>query len=165
MRKILFLCVCAFLFTLSGCEFEEPVVSGYSNFKFGKLEGKTLNVSFDATVENENGYGIKVKKGNLTLSINDLEIGDIDLSKKIKIKRKSEHVYTVPLQLSLSDGALFRIAKLVNAEKFELKLDGKVRGSVMGFGKTFDVHETHSLSSGDIKFDGLLQGIMKGTDR
>jgi LEA14-like dessication related protein len=163
MKKILFLCM--LLIAVSSCDFDEPVVSGYSNFKFGKLEGKTLNVSFDATVENDNGYAIKVKKGKLTVSINDLEIGDIDLSKKIKIKRKSENVYTVPLKLSLSDGALFRIAKLVSADKFELKLDGTVRGSVMGFGKNFDVHETHSLSAGDIKFDGLLQGIMKGAGR
>ncbi len=163
MKKILFLCV--LLVAVSSCEFDEPVVSGYSNFKFGKLEGKTLNVSFDATVDNDNSYGFKIKKGKLTVSVNNLEIGDIDLNKKIKIKRKSEHVYTVPLQLSLSDGALFRIAKLVSAEKFELKLDGTVRGSVMGFGKNFDVHETRNLSSGDIKFDGLLQGLMKGAAR
>jgi LEA14-like dessication related protein len=163
MKKILF--ICAFLITVSSCEFIEPEVSGYSNFKFGKLEGKTLNVSFDATVDNENGYGFKIKKGKLNVSVNNLEIGVIDLNKKIKVKRKSEHVYTVPLQLSLSDGALFRIAKLANAEKFELKLDGTVRGSVMGFGKNFDIHETRNLSSGDIKFDGLLEGIMKGANR
>jgi LEA14-like dessication related protein len=163
MKKILFLC--ALIITVSSCDFLEPEVSGYSNFKFGKLEGKTLNVSFDATVDNENNYGFKVKKGKLNVSINNLEIGVIDLDKKIKIKRKSENVYTVPLQLSLSDGALFRIAKLVSADKFELRLDGKVRGSIMGFGKNFDVHETRNLSSGDIKFDGLLQGIIKGANR
>lgn len=163
MKQILF--ICAFLFAVSSCKFIEPEVSGYSNFRFGKLEGKTLNVSFDATVNNENGYGFKIKNGKLAVSINDLELGIIDLDKKIKVKRKSENVYTIPLQLSLSDGALFRIAKLVNANKFELKLDGKVRGSVMGFGKNFDVHETRNLSSGDIKFDGLLQGIMKGATR
>lgn len=160
MKKILF--ICALLIAVSSCDFTEPEVSGYSNFKFGKLEGKTLNVSFDATVDNENGYGFKVKKGKLNVSVNDLEIGVIDLDKKIKVKRKSKNVYTIPLQLSLSDGALFRIPKLVTATKFELKLDGKVRGSVMGVGKTFDIHETHSLSNGDIKFDGLLQGIVKG---
>lgn len=163
MKKVLFLC--ALVFAVSSCEFLEPEVSGYSNFQFGKLEGKTLNVSFDATVDNENGYGFKIKKGKLNVSVNNLEIGVIDLDKKIKVKRKSENVYTVPLQLSLSDGALFRIAKLIDDEKFELKLDGKVRGSIMGFGKNFDVHETRNLSSGDIKFDGLLQGIMKGANR
>ena len=163
MKKILF--ICAFLITVSSCEFLEPEVSGYSNFKFGKLEGKTLNVSFDATVDNENSYGFKIKKGKLNVSVNELEIGVIDLNKKIKVRRKSEHVYTVPLQLSLSDGALFRIAKLAKAEKFELKLDGTVRGSVMGFGKNFQVHETRNLSSGDIKFEGLLEGIMKGANR
>jgi LEA14-like dessication related protein len=163
MKKILF--ICALLIAVSSCKFIEPEVSGYSNFKFGKLEGRTLNVSFDATVDNENGYGFKIKKGKLNVLINDLEIGVIDLDKKIKIKRKSEKVYTVPLQLSLSDGALFRIAKLVNADKFEIKLEGKVRGSVMGFGKNFDVRETRNVSSGDIKFDGLLQGIMKGAGR
>lgn len=163
MKKILFLFVLAI--AISSCEFDEPIVSGYSNFKFGKLDGRSLHVSFDATVDNQNSYGFKVKSGKLNVSINDLEIGVIDLDKKIKVRRKSENVYTIPLQLSLSDGALFRIAKLVSAEKFELKLDGKVRGSVMGFGKNFDVHETRNLSTGDIKFDGLLQGIMKGAAR
>ena len=98
MKKILFLC--ALVITVSSCNFTEPEVSGYSNFKFGKLEGKTLNVSFDATVDNENGYGFKVKKGKLNVSVNDLEIGVIDLDKKIKVKRKSKNVYTIPLQLS-----------------------------------------------------------------
>ncbi|AEA43992.1 LEA type 2 family protein [Fluviicola taffensis] len=163
MRKILFLCI--LLIAVSSCEFIEPEVSGYSNFQFGKLEGRTLHVSFDATVDNENGYSFKIKKGKLNVSVNDLELGVIDLDKKIKVKRKSKNVYTIPLQLSLSDGVLFRIPKLINATKFELKLDGKVRGSVLGVGKNFDVHETHSLSSGDIKFDGLLQGIMKGASR
>lgn len=163
MKKILF--ICALLVAVTSCEFIEPEVSGYSNFKFGKLEGKTLHVSFDATVDNANGYGFKVKKGKLNVSINNLELGVIDLDKKIKVKRKSENVYTVPLQLSLSDGALFRIPKLLKADKFELKLDGTVRGSVMGFGKNFEVHETRSLSSGDIKFDGLLEGILKGATR
>ena len=163
MKKILF--ICALLFAITSCKFIEPEVSGYSNFKFGKLEGKTLYVSFDATVDNANGYGFKVKKGKLNVSINNLELGVIDLDKKIKVKRKSENVYTVPLQLSLSDGALFRIPKLLKADKFELKLDGNVRGSIMGFGKNFEVHETRSLSSGDIKFDGLLEGILKGATR
>ncbi|MNU96095.1 Late embryogenesis abundant protein [compost metagenome] len=163
MKKILF--ICTLLVAISSCKFVEPEVSGYSNFKFGKLEGKTLHVSFDATVDNPNGYGFKVKKGKLNVSINNLELGVIDLDKKIKVKRKSENVYTVPLQLSLSDGALFRIPKLLNAEKFELKLDGTVRGSIMGFGKNFEVHKTHSLSSGEIKFDRLIEGILKGAAR
>lgn len=160
MKQILF--ICALVLAVSSCNFIEPEVSAYSNFKFGKLEGKTLNVSFDATVNNENGYGFKVKKGKLTVSVNNLELGVIDLNKKIKVRRKSENVYTIPLQLSLSDGALFKLPKLLNADKFELKLDGNVRGSVWGFGKNFEVHETRSLSSGDIKFDGLLEGVMKG---
>ncbi|MDR0802274.1 LEA type 2 family protein [Fluviicola sp.] len=163
MKKILF--ICTLLFAVSSCNFTEPEVSGYSNFKFGKLEGKTLNVSFDATVNNENRYGFKVKTGMLTVSVNNLEIGVIDLDKKIRIRKKSENVYTVPLQLSLSDGALFRIPKLLNAGKFELRLDGNVRGSIWGFGKNFEVHETRNLSTGDIKFDGLLEGIMKSANR
>lgn len=160
MKRLVYLLFAVLV--LSSCEFIEPEVSGYSNFKFRKLEGKTLNVNFDVTVNNENGYGFKLKKGNLHLLVNDQDIGTIELNDKIKVKRKSEKVYNVPLKLSLSDGAVFRIMKIVNAEKYELKLDGKVRGSVWGFSKNFDVHETRSLSSGDIKFDGILEGLLKG---
>lgn len=146
---------------LGSCDFIDPDMSNFSNFKLGKLEGKTLNISFDAKITNENGYGIKVKNGNLKVTVNDLDIGTIDMTQKIKLKRKSSNVYNVPLKLTLSDGALFRIMKLVDESKFNLKLDGTIRGSILGVGKTIDVHQKRSLSKESLNLDGLLEGVMK----
>lgn len=160
MKRLIY--VFSLLLFLGSCDFEEPLVSGYSNFKFGKLEGKSIDVSFDATVENENKFGFKIKKGDLNVLLNDIDLGNIHLNDKVKVKKKSKNVYTIPLKLSLKDGVLLKLPKLVTAGKFELKLEGTVRGSVMGFGKNFKISETKNLSKGDIKFDGLLEGILKG---
>lgn len=160
MKQLLF-----FLFSLvlfSGCEFIDPEFSNFSNVKLGKLDGKNMKVDFDVKVKNENPYGFKIKRGDLHVTVNEMDLGTIELNDKIKVKRKSENEYHVPLDLTLSDGALFRIMKLVKAEKYVVKLDGKVRGSIYGISKTFDVHETRSLSSGDLKLDGGLEGILKG---
>lgn len=153
MKKIaLFLFLFGFL---SACEYEDPSIYGYSNFKFGKLEGKTLNASFDVTVENPNTFGFKVKKGDLNLFLNDVEMGQVLLTDKLKVQKKSEKQYRVPVKLQLKDGVLLKLPKLLTASSFKLELKGKIRASAFGFGKTVQVHETKNVSKSDVQFEGF----------
>ena len=137
--------LCALALVQTSCEFDEPDFSDVSNFKFKELKGNQLDFSFDVKVENTNSVGFKVKNGKVDVTGNGLELGTITLNEKIKVKRKSENTYTVPLTLDLTNGGLFRIIKLASDDEVELKLDGKVRGKVLGFGKSIDIHETKKI--------------------
>ena len=98
---------------------------------------------------------MKVKKSSFHIRANDLEIGDVELSEKFKVKRKSTKVYTLPLHISLAKGALFKIMKLTGAKEITLNLEGNVKGSVYGISKTVAIKETKIIDGKLLKFPGL----------
>lgn len=141
-------------FVFVSCEFEEPEFGDFSNVKLLKSDGNHLTLSFDMQVKNPNAFGMKIKKGTINVQANGQDLGVLKLSDKIKLKRKSDKTYTVPLSLDLADGAVFRMIKLSLAKSVDLKLDGKIRGSIMGIGKTVEVHETKTVEGGKLKLPG-----------
>lgn len=157
MKARVFFMSCMVLVGLltNSCEFDEPDFSDFSNFKFEELNGRSVDFSFDVTVENPNALGFKIKSGKLDLTANGKDLGVITLNEKIKVKRKSENKYTVPLTLDLSNGGLINLIQLAGSDQVEVKLDGTVRGKVLGFGKSIPVHESK-------KIDGsMLEGLTK----
>ncbi len=152
MKKLFYLLfVAAMIFSLPACEIEEPDISDFTNFKLGKINGKNVDVSFDVKIDNPNTFGFKLKRGNLDVTANAIKIGVITFPQKIKVKKKSDKSYHVPLKLLLEDGALMQIMKLSTAGDVIVKIDGKVRGSVFGIGKTMEVHETKTVNGKDLK--------------
>lgn len=150
--KAVFMSCALFLgLMLNSCEFEEPDFTDFSNFKFDELNGRSVNFSFDMTVENPNTLGFKIKSGKLDLTANGKALGVIRLNEKIKIKRKSENKYTVPLTLDLSTGGLFNLAQVALSKDVEIKLDGTVRGKVLGVGKSIPVHESRKIDGSMLK--------------
>jgi len=135
----------------NSCEFDEPDFTDFSNFKVQELNGRSLDFSFDVTVENPNALGFKIKNGKLNLTGNGKDLGVITLNEKIKVKRKSENKYTVPLTLDLSAGGLFNIVQLAMSKEVEVKLDGTVRGKVLGFGKDVPIHESRTIDGSMLK--------------
>lgn len=144
---------------LSACDFDEPEINGMSNFKLGKLEGKTVDLSFDAKILNDNTYAIKVTSGKLNVTVNGMDLGVIDLKDNVKLKKKTEQNYRVNLNVTLANGALLKLPKLALANSYELKLEGVTRASVMGFGKKFDVKETRKISKDNLNLKELIDGM------
>ncbi len=143
----------ASLFLFSGCEIEDPDFSNVRDVRFIKMDGRKLELEFTVDCENPNAFGFKVKPSKLDISIDDEVLGEIHLDKKIKVKRKSNNSYTVPVTVELADGAMFRLVKYVSREKVDVKLEGKVRGSVYGITKSFEVKETKTIDGSLFKLE------------
>jgi LEA14-like dessication related protein len=154
MKQFIYLLIFGF-FTLGSCSIEDPEIAGFENVKILKADGDIIEASIDVTIENPNFFGMKVKKSSFHIRANDLEIGDVELSEKFKVKRKSTKVYTLPLRISLSKGALFKIMKLTGAKEITLNLEGNVKGSVYGISKTVAIKETKIIDGKLLKFPGL----------
>jgi LEA14-like dessication related protein len=154
MKQFIYLLIFGF-FTLGSCSIEDPEIAGFENVKILKADGDIIEASIDVTIENPNFFGMKVKKSSFHIRANDLEIGDVELSKKFKVKRKSTKVYTLPLHISLAKGALFKIMKLTGAKEITLNLEGNVKGSVYGISKTVAIKETKIIDGKLLKFPGL----------
>jgi LEA14-like dessication related protein len=160
MKRFYYLLVLSLL--LASCEFDEPEINGFSNIKVGKLQGKNLDLDFDAKILNDNTYNIAIKKSKLKVFLNDIELGDVVLNDKIKLKKKTEQNYHVSLAVTVANGILLKLPKLANATNHELHLVGTARASVMGFGKTFQVDEKRKISKDNLNVKELIQGLTQG---
>jgi hypothetical protein len=141
-RAVLF---AAGIFLAGSCEFEEPDVSNFGAFKLKKIDGLHIEAEFSVDCENLNRFGFKMKRADIDVSIGDQKMGTILLDEKIKVKRKSKLTYTVPVSIDLEDGVLIKLMQLSLRKEVTLKFVGKVRGSVYGIAKTFDVNETKTI--------------------
>lgn len=157
MKKIqlALLLISAVLF--SSCV-EEPEFKGFSNFKLDNYNNNVLLFNVDLLVNNPNKFGIKVKKSFLDVYIGDSYIGKGKLTKAIKVKRNRESNLTIPVELALEKGAMFKLMRLATARKATVRVEGVVRGSAMGIPKRIKVDKSKDISIKDlgINFGSLL---------
>jgi LEA14-like dessication related protein len=157
MKKIqlALLLITAVLF--SSC-IEEPEFKGFSNFKLDTYDNNVLLFNVDLLVNNPNKFGIKVKKSFLDVFLGESYIGKGKLTKAIKVKRKRESNLTIPVELKLEKGAMFKLMRLATAKKATLRVEGIVRGSAMGIPKRVKVNKTKEINIKDlgINFGSLL---------
>ena len=157
MTKIQFVLFLVTALLLSSC-IEEPHFKGFSNFKLAAYDNNVLLFNVDVLVNNPNKFGIKVKKSYLDVYVGESYIGKGKLTKAIKVKRKRESNLTIPVELALEKGALFKLIRLATAKKAMIRVEGLVRGSAMGIPKKVKVNKTKEVNIKDlgINFGSLL---------
>lgn len=152
MYKILF--IFPLIFLLSSCfEVEELDFNGIDGVKLEKLEKKSLDLTLGVKVSNPNGFTIKVKSCDLEVYAEDVLIGRAKIDKKIKLLKKKEDTYNVPVHIDLEDGVLLKFIKFALKDKVKVRLKGFVKGSVLGISKKMDVDETKEIEGKNFKFD------------
>lgn len=151
MMNLKIICCWIGLIVFASCSFEEPEMDSFEHFKLLKADGKQLAVSFEMHVKNANWFGFKVKKGKIQIVADEQELGTAHFTDKMKITRKSDSTYVVPLTIDLVDGAVFRLFKLATSKSVKLQFAGSIRGSVFGIGKTVAVNETKTVDGGIFK--------------
>lgn len=140
------------LFTLSSCiQFEQVKFLGISNVSNVKKDGKAIDLDLDFRMDNPNTYAIKVKPSRLDVYLNDSKMGIIHLNEKVKLKKKSEGIYTAKLTLELDGFNVLALAKSALTGKVELNFKGKIKAGNGLITKSFDVDEKKSLDLDVIK--------------
>lgn len=139
------------LWVLTACNFEEPSFGEVGNFQMQKLEGSHIECSFDVNIENPNAIGFKVRKVAADVKMEDQLMGKVKLNDKIKVKRKSDKTYTVPLIIDLENGALITLLKNAGKKEVPVTIQGIAKGSVLGISKKFEFSETKNVNPGSLK--------------
>jgi LEA14-like dessication related protein len=140
------------LFIFSSCSFEEVQFKEAVNFKLKKIEGRNLSISFDAILNNPNGYNLKVKPSTFDLHINGEHIGIVQLDEKIKIVKKSESTVAVPVTAEVLKGALPKLIAGALKKTATVRIVGTVKGAASGFPVRKKIDETREIPLRDLDF-------------
>ncbi len=136
----------AVIFLLSSCfDYDDIDFKGVDNFKVEKFEGKKISFSMDVILENPNSFSVKIKPSVVDVYLDDNLIGKTYLDQKVKIIKRKENSYFVPLHVELEDGILMKLMKLSLKGKVKLRLVGKIKGSIYGICKKVKIDETKEI--------------------
>lgn len=155
MKQFLILAV---LFLATSCaNFKEPDVQRFDGVKLEKMDGKKIAFLVKVVVENENWYALKVKPSTVDVFIEDVFVGKLYLTKKVKIKAKSAGVVELPVRAELEDGALMTLLKYAMKDKVGVHLKGKIKGGVFCFYKRFPVDEKRTVDGSQLNIGNPFQ--------
>lgn len=144
-------------FLISSCTlFQDLEINGMDGIKLGKIEGKKLTINFGVEVDNPNAYAIKIKPSTVDLFLDDEFLGKLVLTQTIKIIKKKEATYMVPLQIELVDGYLLKFFKYTLKEKVSIRIKGKVKGSIFGISKKIAIDEVKEIDGKLFKLESLI---------
>lgn len=144
------------LLTLFSCEFKDVDFIGIEGVNVVKFDQQELVVNLAFKLNNENGFKIKVKPSKLNVFVDGVDMGTVFLDKKIVFKKKSENIYTTKLRFELADGAMISAVKFRFKKEWNVRLVGKVKGSVFGFSKKFRVDKTKTITADQLNLEHLL---------
>jgi LEA14-like dessication related protein len=146
-------------FCCTGC-FVAPEFRGYQNFQFNKLENNTLKFSIDLNIDNPNVIGIRVRKSELDFSVENTYLGKARISEGVKIKRKRLNTVTLPLEIQLEKGAVFKLLRFATKKQVDIHLTGVVKGSALLVPKRQKIDEKRTINVRDLNLN--LGGLMGG---
>jgi LEA14-like dessication related protein len=142
-------CFC-FLFLTSCFSYKEVELTGINNLKVNKVGDKEVEIQAGIKINNPNNYKIKVKKIEVDLLVNDVNVGKLNLSKKVVLPRKSDQVqdFTVNTQLS---NLIAAMPSLLMGGDITLKMQGYMKGKAFFISKKFPIEVQQKVSSRDLK--------------
>ena len=142
--------ITALLFLFSSClEFDDVKFKGVESIKFPKIDQNELLIDLSLKLDNPNTYKIKIKPSVLDVYIGGVLMGQVQIDKKLVIKKKQENSYSTQLVCKLEDGVLFSLMKFATMKEISVRFKGRIKGSVYGINKKVDIDETKKIN-GDI---------------
>lgn len=153
MKKFLLLAIyCSLGIAFFSCMEIQPVtIGGVENPKLKKLSREGIEADFDMRIKNPNNMRITVFPSQFEATINDISVGKVKLTKKVRIKANSDEKETFHIKADFSKlgiGDITKVMPIVSSGKASIYLKGNVRAGKWFYKKRFpvDMKKTISLS-------------------
>jgi LEA14-like dessication related protein len=145
-----------FLLSLSGC-IEQPELKGFSNFKVDQFNKNKVSFSIDVKLFNPNAQNLKLRGALLDIYIDERYIGKAKLLEKIKLKRKSTTESSVPVEMLIEDGMLFKLMRIAMSGKtVDVRFNGLIKASASIIPVRKKIDETRPIDLSKFNLKGLL---------
>jgi LEA14-like dessication related protein len=103
------------------------------------IQNNTVTLQVSATIANPN-QRLKIKSSELILSVGTTELGKITQLESIVLKGKSTETYTTRVKFELTNSSvnMFSLYRLLERDKRDFRVSGKVKVSALFFSKTIN---------------------------
>ena len=139
MRITLFIAFLAL--TCSSCNIYKDIeVREVRDIRITKMSDKGIEAEVDIKVFNPNSYKVSIVSIDADLYVNDKDMGDAKLRRRVTIGKKSNEVHTVKIEGDYSDlsgGFLQTLIGGLFSQTMNLKIDGTMKGKALLIGKSF----------------------------
>lgn len=150
MKKIIFFLFISVL--LSSCSsFRQPEFRGSEGVKFEERDGNKIKLTAGVKIYNPNWFGVKIKRSNLDVYVENQYMGKVYLEKKVKLKAKRESSLIFPILFEMEDGAMLTVLRYAKAENVSIRFTGKAKAGIFIFSKKFEIDQTKKISGKDLR--------------
>jgi len=151
MKNIFTIIVCCLLSVgFFSCKELQPVtIGGVENPKLKKLSREGIEADFDMRIKNPNKMKITVFPSEFETTINDISVGKVGLTKKVRIKANSDEKETFHIKSDFSKlgfGDLAKVMPMVSSGRATIYLKGNVRAGKWFYKKKFPIELKKTIS-------------------
>lgn len=154
MWKYITYCLIAIAsFGFTGCQIEEPEFSDPYNINITKVQGQTLELTFQNRVKNPNSRTLKVQKADLDVFFNNTYLGQTELKEPIDIPANYDGEKTYNLKVNLDEPFERLILPVLLSGlggNNTIRLKGEVAGKVGWFRKKVEFEHSEPISLDDL---------------
>ena len=154
--KKLFFAILTILITGSCNNFKDLEFKGMDGFKVEKMEKRNISLKIGVKIYNPNSFSLKIKPSTVDVFVNDELIGKAFLDEKVKIIRKKEDTYFAKVHIDLEDGVLMKFFKYALKDKVQIRIKGKIKGSVLGITQKTEIDQYKEINGSIFKLDKLM---------
>ena len=148
----LVIAILSLLFIVTSCV-ETPQFKGVSNFKIDNINREKISFNLDVSAFNPNWHGLKVRKSNFNLYLNDQYVGKAFLLQKYKMKRNTTTLNNVPVEILIEPGIMMKLMKIALGGTVKLRLEGTLKASALGIPVRKELDQTRDFDMGDLNLN------------
>ena len=139
MRIILFVAFIALSF--SSCNvYKDIEIQEVSDIRITKMSNKGIEAEVDIKVFNPNNFKVSIVDVDADIYVNDKDVGDAKLRKKVILGKKSNEVHTIKIEGDYTDmkgGLLQTLIGGLFSQSMNIKVDGTMKGKALLIEKSF----------------------------
>lgn len=136
-------------FSLASCgDFQEVTFSGIIDVKIIKLSQNGVEAEITARIKNPNKMSFVIYKSEMDVTLNGINAGKANLTKKVKLKANSEEDYLFAVKSDFSGLAMTDIPKVISmamSKNVKIGMKGNLRVGKLLVKKNFPVDMSQSV--------------------
>lgn len=130
--------------TISSCiNLEELQIGEIKNIQMKGLNNNLITLQITVPIQNPNPYRLKIKGGDLKVSVNNNEIGKIKQMENLVISAKSSKDYDIRIVVEITNitGGLASAYRLVQGNNADIRLTGKIKVQSFLYFKSIEIED------------------------